>query len=167
MIYSPETFPGLVYTPDADDGGVAVVFGNGTLFVVGDSAEATVDEITAHLTELGLLSEPSSTDELSLAPEEVSIPAAYEETVGEMDEPRSDSSDSGDEEAADEPAAPDEASHTGEVSVCPDCSHSLSGEENVCPECGTELRPECPNCGYDLSGSENFCPECGTGIETS
>jgi RNA polymerase subunit RPABC4/transcription elongation factor Spt4 len=169
VTYNPETFPGLVYTPDADDGSVAVVFGNGTLFV-GDSqsAEAVVDEVTARLTELGLLSGSSSTGDLSTAPAEVPVPPAYEDTGSEADTDRPTGSDAGDAGAADGPdtAAPGEAPDASEA-TCPDCGYGLSGDENFCPECGTELHPECPDCGYDLSGSENFCPECGTGLKTS
>ena len=147
VVYEPERFPGVVYEPEAYDSTVAVVFGNGTLFV--DSAgsagvDEIVDDITAQLAELGLIPDPSPGREFSLTPTEIPVPAGYADTTG---------SD-----------ADDDTGSAGDTGTCAECGHGLSGEENYCPECGAAVAPSCPSCGHDLAGGENFCPECGTDI---
>ena len=147
VVYEPERFPGVVYEPEAYDSTVAVVFGNGTLFV--DSAgsagvDEIVDDITAQLAELGLIPDPSTGREFSLTPTEIPVPAAYADATG---------SD-----------ADDGTGSAGDTDTCAECGHGLSGGENYCPECGAAVAPSCPSCGHDLAGGENFCPECGTDI---
>lgn len=165
VVYDPEAFPGIVYEPEAYDGTVAVVFGNGTLFV--DSAASVgvhdvVDEVTAQLAELGLVPEPTPGGEFSLTPTEVPVPPEYAEygTEPAGGDPATDGTDQasvGAVESASEPAA-------DATEACTECGHGLSGEENFCPECGAEVVPSCPSCGDELSGGENFCPECGTDL---
>ena len=155
VVYEPERFPGVVYEPEAYDSTVAVVFGNGTLFV--DSAgsagvDEIVDDITAQLAELGLIPDPSTGREFSLTPTEIPVPAAYADATGS-------DADDGTDAAADGVDASNDDTDT-----CAECGHGLSGGENYCPECGTAVAPSCPSCGHDLAGGENFCPECGTDI---
>ena len=155
VVYEPERFPGVVYEPEAYDSTVAVVFGNGTLFV--DSAgsagvDEIVDDITAQLAELGLIPDPSTGREFSLTPTEIPVPAAYADATG------SDADDDTDAAADGVDASNDD------TDTCAECGHGLSGEENYCPECGAAVAPSCPSCGHDLAGGENFCPECGTDI---
>lgn len=159
--YDPDTFPGVVYEPEAYDGTVAVVFGNGTLFV--DSAasldvDEIIDEITAQLAELGLISEPTDGGDVSLTPSEVPVPADFAGHSGTLGDAETDDTELGSGGDAGSESTDDD---TG---ACAECGHDLSGDERFCPECGTEVASGCPSCGHDLAGGENFCPECGTDL---
>jgi RNA polymerase subunit RPABC4/transcription elongation factor Spt4 len=149
VMYEPETFPGVVYELEAYDGTVAVVFGNGTLFVDSTGSVGVheiADEITTQLAELGLVPDPDPGREFSLTPTEVPVPVEF----GEQ---------------ASEPAGNATGStSTDDVGACAECGHGLTGEENFCPECGAEVASNCPSCGYDLAGEEKFCPECGAEV---
>ena len=167
VVYEPERFPGVVYEPEAYDSTVAVVFGNGTLFV--DSAgsagvDEIVDDITAQLAELGLIPDPSTGREFSLTPTEIPVPAAYADATGsDADDGTGSAGDTGDDTGSAGDTGDDTGS-AGDTDTCAECGHGLSGGENYCPECGAAVAPSCPSCGHDLAGGENFCPECGTDI---
>jgi len=164
VVYDPEEFPGIVYEPEAYDGTVAVVFGNGTLFV--DSAASVgvhdvVDEVTAQLAELGLVPEPTPGAEFSLTPAEVPVPPEFAEHGAE---PAGGGAATGGAQTSVGSAEPASEPTADGTVACTECGHGLSSEENFCPECGAEAVPSCPSCGDELSGEENFWPECGTDL---
>lgn len=131
--YESERFPGLAYAPDAFDGDVAVLFGNGVVFV----ATATTDPRDAiagvgdRLVDLGLIDEGAAQSvDVETFPGAVPVPAEY-----------------GDASEHEEPTGREEPVERG-------TSASTGTEPRTAPE-------TCDNCGHELSGGETFCPACG------
>lgn len=146
VTFELQAFPGLVYEPEGYDGTVAVVFGNGTLFVDSSASvgvHEVVDGITERLADIGAIPDPTPGREFSVTPTEVPVPSDY----ADAPDPDPDPEDGG-----------------GDAAACDECGHGLSGDENYCPECGAAVAPTCPSCDHDLDGGEQFCPECGTGL---